>query len=142
MSAEIAEKSARTSFSNNLLSPLVPNTQMPTFSNLVPPPPPLLNHTPMLSCSLDIVNYVPPKSSTVVQVHGGGSSSNPQRSVITTPFTELEKDSIKGIVFSAMVEFTKMACDGAPLWIPRIHADILNYQEYVRAFPVGLGPTP
>ncbi|XP_057453033.1 homeobox-leucine zipper protein PROTODERMAL FACTOR 2-like [Lotus japonicus] len=117
MIAKIAIQPSRTSFSNHPLPP----------------------HIPISSSSFDIVNYVL-EPSMEMQVHGG--RSDPQISIITTPFTEPEKSLIMELAVGAMEEFTKIANCGSPLWIPGMHSDILNQQEYVRVFHAGLGPTP
>ncbi|XP_057452204.1 homeobox-leucine zipper protein PROTODERMAL FACTOR 2-like [Lotus japonicus] len=116
MTARIAKQSSTTSFSNL----------------------PLRLHTPISSRSSDVVNYVL-QPSMAMQVHGG--SSDPKRSIITTPFTESEKSLIMELVVGAMDEFTNMANSGPPLWIPEMNGDILNQQEYVKAFHAGLSRT-
>ncbi|XP_065878508.1 homeobox-leucine zipper protein PROTODERMAL FACTOR 2-like [Euphorbia lathyris] len=61
---------------------------------------------------------------------------------ITGP-TESEKPMIVELAVTAMEELIRMAQAGEPLWIPSENStELLNEEEYLRAFPRGIGPRP
>ncbi|KDP20783.1 hypothetical protein JCGZ_21254 [Jatropha curcas] len=62
---------------------------------------------------------------------------------ITGP-TEAEKPMIVELAVAAMEELMRMAQAGEPLWVPGENStsEVLNEDEYLRAFPRGIGPRP
>lgn len=58
--------------------------------------------------------------------------------------TDIEKPVVVELAVAAMEELFRMAQLGEPLWIPGPDnaTEILNEEEYVRAFPRGIGPKP
>ncbi|KAF2304634.1 hypothetical protein GH714_037194 [Hevea brasiliensis] len=61
---------------------------------------------------------------------------------ITGP-TEAEKPMIVELAVAAMEELMRMAQAGEPLWVPGENStEVLNEEEYLRAFPRGIGPRP
>ncbi|KAF2304989.1 hypothetical protein GH714_000929 [Hevea brasiliensis] len=62
---------------------------------------------------------------------------------ITTGPTGAEKPMIVELAVAAMEELMRMALAGEPLWVPGENAtEVLNEEEYLRAFPRGIGPRP
>ncbi|KAI4295862.1 hypothetical protein L6164_035862 [Bauhinia variegata] len=56
---------------------------------------------------------------------------------------EADKPMIVELAVAAMEELTRLAQAGEPLWVPNEHStEILNEEEYLRAFPRGIGPKP
>lgn len=57
--------------------------------------------------------------------------------------TEAEKPMIVELAVAAMEELMRMAQAGEPLWVPGENSsEVLNEEEYLRAFPRGIGPRP
>ncbi|WCJ20264.1 Homeobox-leucine zipper protein HDG2 [Euphorbia peplus] len=57
--------------------------------------------------------------------------------------TEAEKPMIVELAVTAMEELIRMAQAGEPLWLPSENStELLNEEEYLRAFPRGIGPRP
>ncbi|XP_016449923.1 homeobox-leucine zipper protein HDG2-like isoform X2 [Nicotiana tabacum] len=70
-----------------------------------------------------------------------GNNGEVLRSSFNGP-TEAEKPFIIELAVAAMEEFIQMAQMGEPLWLPSIdrRTNFLNEEEYVRLFPLGIGP--
>lgn len=63
---------------------------------------------------------------------------------INGPPTEEIKPMIIELAVAAMEELTRMARAGEPLWVPGLNGatSMLSEEDYIRAFPRGLGPRP
>ncbi|XP_019250149.1 PREDICTED: homeobox-leucine zipper protein HDG2-like isoform X2 [Nicotiana attenuata] len=89
------------------------------------------------------VNYspsvTPPRSLDLVNAFG--NNGEVIRSSFNGP-TEAEKPLIIELAVAAMEEFIQMAQMGEPLWLPSVdgRTNFLNEEEYVRLFPIGIGP--
>lgn len=67
------------------------------------------------------------------------------RGVAAPPHSDAEKPVVIELAVAAMEELVRMAQLGEPLWVDggRAGAELtLNEEEYVRAFPRGIGPRP
>ena len=57
--------------------------------------------------------------------------------------SEADKPIIVELAVAAMEELTRLAQSGEPLWVSRDHSmEILNEDEYLWTFPMGIGPKP
>ncbi|XP_042497129.1 homeobox-leucine zipper protein GLABRA 2-like [Macadamia integrifolia] len=82
--------------------------------------------------------YPPGTASPSSSCSAGNDQENRSSLDYYTGIFGLEKSRILEIVNQAMEEVTKMATAGEPLWIRSVETgrEILNYDEYVRAFSV------
>ncbi|XP_048230745.1 homeobox-leucine zipper protein MERISTEM L1 isoform X3 [Ricinus communis] len=98
----------------------------------------LSSHLPSRSLDLGVSNFGT-QSGYVGEMYG---ATDFLRS-ITGP-TEAEKPMIVELAVAAMEELMRMAQAGDPLWVPGENSttEVLNEEEYLRAFPRGIGPRP
>lgn len=96
--------------------------------------------SPGASRSLDLgVGNYGAQSGMVGEIYGAGdllrSVSGP---------TEADKPMVIELAVAAMEELVRMAQAGEPLWVPSSDnsTETLSEDEYVRAFPRGIGPKP
>ncbi|KAK7308161.1 hypothetical protein VNO77_41758 [Canavalia gladiata] len=86
---------------------------------------------------VSVVNY----GGTVGEMYGG-SDPTLVRSVPAP--SDADKPMIVELAVAAMEELTRLAHAGDPLWVRvpgnQYHTEILNEDEYLRAFPRGIGP--
>ncbi|KAJ4957374.1 hypothetical protein NE237_024485 [Protea cynaroides] len=85
-----------------------------------------------------IGKYPPGTASPSSSCSAGNDQENRSSLDYYTGIFGLEKSKILEIANQAMEEVTKMATAGEPLWIRSVETgrEILNYDEYVRVFPV------
>ena len=100
---------------------------------------PVTSYTSVPSRTLDIgMDNHGAQSGLVGEMYGG---RNLLRS-LPLP-TEADKPIIVELAVAAMEEITRLAQSGAPLWVSGDPSmDILNEDEYLRAFPRGIVPKP
>ncbi|KAI5070039.1 hypothetical protein GOP47_0014382 [Adiantum capillus-veneris] len=70
---------------------------------------------------------------------------NAQKHLLPVTSDELmviEKDMIAELALVALEELITMTCSNEPLWAisPSTHKEVLNFDEYLRQFPRGIGP--
>lgn len=84
-------------------------------------------------------NYAAP-SRMETYCGGDGEGSDVVRSL--PPPTLDDKPMIVELASVAMEELVALANQGPPIWIPGYSLEILNVNEYMKAFPMGIGPKP
>lgn len=94
---------------------------------------------PVSSLNVYSPSVTPPSSLDLGNAFG--NNGEVLRSSFNGP-TEAEKPFIIELAVAAMEEFIQMAQMGEPLWLPSIdrRTNFLNEEEYVRLFPLGIGP--
>ncbi|BBN16838.1 homeobox-leucine zipper protein [Marchantia polymorpha subsp. ruderalis] len=105
------------------------------------------------------MNSLPPMSTSSLELQVGGSFGMHQGTgtdlvpqgpsvadVATRPggLSDAEKPMVFELAVAAMDELVRLAQSDEPLWIPGHDGakETLNYDEYVRQFPRGIGPKP
>lgn len=81
-------------------------------------------------------NYAAPSSKEMYCGVVGGSDV--VRSLL--PPTHDDKLKIVELAVAGMEELTKLLKPGPPFWIPSYSSEILNVDEYMKAFPVAIAP--
>ena len=85
----------------------------------------------------------PPPPRSPLDLAGGGHGITSHNSFLPSEFP-IDKPAVVELAVAAMEELTRMAHAGEPLWVPALDngQEILNVDEYFRAFPRGIGPRP
>uniref|UniRef100_A0A1D1Z2W3 Homeobox-leucine zipper protein ROC2 n=1 Tax=Anthurium amnicola TaxID=1678845 RepID=A0A1D1Z2W3_9ARAE len=109
------------------------------------PYPLISSQAPPSRSSLDLTaadqSFVLPSNMAGHGVYGPGEML---RAISLPNEVPVEKPVVVELAVAAMEELTRMAQAGEPLWVPDIDGgtEVLNEEEYVRAFPRGIGPRP
>ncbi|XVF86637.1 hypothetical protein PTKIN_Ptkin18bG0058500 [Pterospermum kingtungense] len=85
-----------------------------------------------------VIGKYPPGAATTGSCSAGNDQENRSSLDFYTGIFGLEKSRIMEIVNQAMEELKKMATASEPLWVRSVETgrEILNYDEYVKEFPV------
>ncbi|KAL5972735.1 Homeobox-leucine zipper protein roc2 [Asimina triloba] len=97
------------------------------------------------SLDLGVGNFgVQPAGIGTGEMYGSSDLLRSISGSVPAPSADIEKPMVIELAVAAMEELIRMAQLEEPLWMPDLDGstEILNEEEYVRAFPRGIGPKP